>query len=921
MKKSEQKNNNDELAAVFLLGLVGLSVWNSKEDIWNWFLKQIDPYVEIAVTIVTILVVGLVLWFLLPWITEFLFYFRRLKQMKTKRIILSRDDTTEPFEIMKFLDAVNGMLHAKFPIYGHFIGFDHMVWELGSENGQKYIEVSAPGFILDEICGSLQSVYQNIRFRTVSTVKEKQLPEDYLQLRLERHWFYGLQTLRNYQKVMAESIFAAIDKSHGDAGVQIVMTPVAQGKQRRMRKTHEKFEKKHQKRGTDDLGLGKTAQKELQSAFENRGKGFFICEVRVWADSHDARRAVVGSLQESSAENKLVSERLVNYWIRRLFKRLWWWWVQHRMPAIGLGPKIKLSSFQLATLVQLPTMRLRVTGLERSSTRRVPVPDGVYREESQAFVEDEDGEPVAIEKAMRYLNALFLGMHGTGKTTALTHYAGPVLADKSRAAIIVTPDRGDAEKYLGYIPPEKPVYIIDLSRPGEYGLNILSDDSLPADQLAGNLLSAFRTAYGRDAIGDQSADFLQQPLYALRRVREESPEWKKVIPILDFRHLRRMLVDDQFREQVTLSLPEDSSSFDYWGRQIPKLLETKNFYNQRIAPILNKFNALLTSERVEAILCHPNPITLRKVIDERGVVLLYNAKNEVGEETANLFSNMLMSMVFQAVSSQVDKPESERVEVDLILDEIHGYANNAVRTLLQESRKYGARTAAATLSINDLPMDIRKTFKNLFGHKIIFRLNDVAEADEFSKSFAQLHSNMVTVSDEVQDRIRIGVEDIRDLERFSAFAQLTVDDKVMPAFKVRTRSTDPHANEEWKQSHPWPSGETKHRPHPIDLSQLTKSPEQMEKEAAATKEEAKEIDQTSASWPVVGDLPPREVQEICETEEMQLEEARPILKKVDQMIKRMKLSGQGIRSQPALLRSQLQKIKKEEEKANAGKSK
>lgn len=216
MKNNDPRRGDDLLAVVVLLLLFGAGVWYARSEIWSWFLQKIDPYLGLIVTIGGVIVGAVVTWFIAPLVLELIFYFKRLRQMETKRIILSRDDTTEPFEIMKFLDSCNGMLMTKFPIYGHFIGFDHLVWEQGVEDGRKYIEVSAPQAILDEICGSFQSVYQNVRFETVPAVKKKELPAEYLQVRLERHWFYSLQTLRNYQKVMSESIFASVENVEGD---------------------------------------------------------------------------------------------------------------------------------------------------------------------------------------------------------------------------------------------------------------------------------------------------------------------------------------------------------------------------------------------------------------------------------------------------------------------------------------------------------------------------------------------------------------------------------------------------------------------------------------------------------------------------------------------------------------------------------
>jgi hypothetical protein len=96
--------------------------------------------------------------------------------------------------------------------------------------------------------------------------------------------------------------------------------------------------------------------------------------------------------------------------------------------------------------------------------------------------------------------------------------------------------------------------------------------------LAGNLLSSFRTAYGNDAIRDQSGDFLLESFHALRKERETHEYWQKAIPIIDFRHMRDMLANDDFRQRVIADLPEGTSIHRYWHNQFQRLLDVKSIY-------------------------------------------------------------------------------------------------------------------------------------------------------------------------------------------------------------------------------------------------------------------------------------------------------------------------------------------------------
>lgn len=800
---------NEETEKLALIALVLIMAVVGGHYLWQTR-QRFTPDIRLAEhllawSVLVILVGGLILNGL-----HYLFRVRWIRDVRSVDIILSRDDTTEPFEITKFFDAVGGMLLPRYVWLGWLTGSRYFSWTQGVENGTKFIRLTAPGPILDRIASRLQAAYQNIRFESVP-IPVSAPPRYGLQMRLTRPWFYPLQTLKDYQALITESFFAALAQESGRAGLQVVLVPLSLRQQQQLRRRQHAWEKSRVRRSVEnpsDPGLGVVAGKELQAALENRGKALFRADVRVWADSPETRQAIIGTLAEASGENRLAPSSLWSALLLRLGRSVWWQWVRQGVPSLGLGPQVTLSSFHLATVCQLPSMRLRVSGFRRSPTRRVPTPAGLPHAPNQAFLETESGQLIGLTDDQRYANCFYSGMQGSGKTTAMRHYAAPCLADPDQAAIIVTPDRGDAQKYLALIPPEKPCYILDLARPGAWGLNILADDTVPADQMAGNLLAAFQTAYGEGAVMWQSAEFLQQPLYALRKVREVSPVWHAALPQLDFRHIHAVLVQEAFRDAVRSALPADSQESMYWNEQFPLLLASRGEYNRTVRPILNKLTELLSSERIRTLLCHPQPITIRKIIAEHGVLLLYTAKNEVGEATANLFANFLMSLVFQGINGQAELPEADRVRVNLFLDEVQGYANPALRTLLQESRKYGARTAAATLSLSSLSDDVRDAFVQLFGNKVLFRTNEQAEAEYWAKSFAPRFTNQFSILDAAQDRIQIGPDDLNSLPRYQAVVRLQVDGEPAPAFLARTRATDPREHPDWTAAHPWPEAQT-----------------------------------------------------------------------------------------------------------------
>lgn len=137
--KQQPDNGSDFMAMVAVIGLIVAGVWFSRDQIWAWFLQKVDQNLGVILTIGVILLSAVILFFVLPAVSKLFFYFRRQSMMQKVEIVLSRDDTTEPFEVTKFFDSANGMLLSKFPWMGWFMDHDHLVWEYTTDHGNKGI--------------------------------------------------------------------------------------------------------------------------------------------------------------------------------------------------------------------------------------------------------------------------------------------------------------------------------------------------------------------------------------------------------------------------------------------------------------------------------------------------------------------------------------------------------------------------------------------------------------------------------------------------------------------------------------------------------------------------------------------------------------------------------------------------------------
>jgi hypothetical protein len=181
-----------------------------------------------------------------------------------------------------------------------FKGFDHFVWEVSIDNinRTKTIRLATSKYVLNQVTANLQSIYQNVQFIPCELGKGKSIPPEFLQFRLSRKWYFSLDAAIDYQKSTIESLLSTLDGEEGRTTLQVVISPYSLTKQASLTKKAEKIH-----------------------SLEYRG-GIFQCEIRMFSNSEQHKKAVIANLAESHAQNRLIPEMLPNYWLRRLFQKV-----------------------------------------------------------------------------------------------------------------------------------------------------------------------------------------------------------------------------------------------------------------------------------------------------------------------------------------------------------------------------------------------------------------------------------------------------------------------------------------------------------------------------------------------------------------------------------------------------------------------
>lgn len=707
MKKKKQFQIS--LFTILLLAVV--FIW------WRWDSISQLSFVQTVISFFhqyRVLLLVAVLLILVAWlglyISRQVFRYRRTKDMKTVRIILSRAENQSQAEIINFFDFLNGTLLPEFPWMYSYKGAHTFVWEIRvGKRGEKNIYLSAASHLLPLILKNLRTIYEHVRFEEVEK-SHLPLPQEFMQMRLERSWKHSIETVEvNDQqggKTLTDSLFQTLDEIDGEGGVQFVVSP---------------------------LSLYKQQRKRLQHKLAKIGGSLFECEIRIFASSKAVQKGLIGTLGEVNAYNNIVPEGIIRYQIRRWMGEYWWnELVAKQRMSYFFGPKMWFASYQLAMLLQFPSSKLRVRGMFRYQHRRLPIPQGMPVDEEVAspIAVTDEGVQVGLNEEMWKQNLLVLGTGGTGKTTTLGQHASHWFAKKDEGAVVIGSQPHELMFILQFVPDYKKVYIIDMDKPSQYGINFLSNDAHPADMMVEDLVSIFDPPFAGKI---KNMDFIANAFLALRQVRDYSPIWKKAIPSIDLRHIKEVLANEKYRVNLIQSLPRDSNLRRYWIERT-QLMRNPRYYVNYIAPIITVFDRLLSIDRVAKTLCHPQTIDLRKALfEERAVIALHGGKWDYGFNVSDFAGNMLLALLYHTLLPQREWPDEKKVNVNLVLDDFGGFCSRILMMLMVRAWKINIRAACAAGTWFDIPESMRTFLNIVFPNKMLFRQHNPNDAKHWGE--------------------------------------------------------------------------------------------------------------------------------------------------------------------------------------------
>lgn len=332
---------------------------------------------------------------------------------------------------------------------------------------------------------------------------------------------------------------------------------------------------------------------------------------------------------------------------------------------------------------------------------------------------------IKVDDRRRHMYAV--GKTGMGKSTLLENM---VVADirAGNGVALVDPHGDLAEKVLNYIPNERVndvIYFNPSDTQYPIAFNILETIGPDYKHLvAYGLVGVFKKIWA-DSWGPRMEYIMTNTILALLDY-----------PGSTLLGLMRMLVDKGYRKKVLAKIT-DPVVKTFWADEFANYSE--KFRTEAIAPIQNKVGQFLSSSIIRNIVGQSkSTIEMRKIMDERKILIMNLAKGRIGEENSALLGAMMITKLQIAAMSRVDIPEEERKDFYLYVDEFQNFATDSFAGILSEARKYRLCLIMAHQYFEQLNDVVKAAVFGNVGTLIVFRVGatDAAELElEFAPQF------------------------------------------------------------------------------------------------------------------------------------------------------------------------------------------
>ena len=332
-----------------------------------------------------------------------------------------------------------------------------------------------------------------------------------------------------------------------------------------------------------------------------------------------------------------------------------------------------------------------------------------------------------IKQEDRSRHMYVIGKTGMGKSTLLENMAVQDIQG-GEGMTFIDPHGKTADLLLEYVPKERIKDVMyfapfDLDHPISF--NVMEDVGYDKRHLVvSGLMSTFKKIW-QDAWSARIEYILGNTLLALLEYPDST-----------LLSVNKMLSDKVYRKKVVDNI-SDPAVKSFWVDEFAKY--TDRFAAEATPAIQNKIGQFTANPLIRNIIGQPtSSFDLRKMMDNRKIIIINLSKGRVGESNANLLGSMLITKLYLAAMSRAD---SEGASINklppfyLFVDEFQSFANESFADILSEARKYKLALTIAHQYIEQMSEEVRAAVFGNVGTMISFRVG-AFDADILEKEFA-----------------------------------------------------------------------------------------------------------------------------------------------------------------------------------------
>lgn len=455
---------------------------------------------------------------------------------------------------------------------------------------------------------------------------------------------------------------------------------------------------------------------------------------------------------------------------------------------------------------------------------------------------------IKAEDRLRHIYSI--GKTGMGKSTMLENMAIQDIQNGEGMAFL-DPHGSTADKLLDYIPEHRlkdVIYFAPFDTEFPISFNVMEDVGPERRHLVvSGLMSAFEKIW-EDQWSARMAYILQNTLAALLEY-----------PGATMLSINRMLIDKVYRNKIVENV-KDPTTKAFWVEEFAKY--TDKYAAEATPAIQNKVGQFVSNPLIRNIVGQStSSFDIRKIMDEKKILIVNLSKGLVGEGNANLLGAMLVTKIYLAAMSRADVTSAELKKLPnfyLYVDEFQSFANKSFADILSEARKYKLSLNITHQYVEQMAEEVRAAVFGNVGTMIAFRVGSY-DAEILEKEFAPTFT----------------MEDIVNLGFVQIYLKLMIDGVASQPFSATTLP-------------PFPKPEISFRDKALEMSRKTYTHPKAEVEKAIGEWHAPEQKNEVR----------REQKLEPKYERPKFEQAKPPERKIETKIEQPKISPQTPRSNP-----------------------